>query len=713
MAEQSFDYQLAVQDFRRARRKAAMTKIMAYLQGETTELLSYEDVRKKLKVTGASNRGVQEIPLDAIVGSVGRYADFTRQFLPKRDSDETRWARVQTVMTGMLGLPPIEVYQIGDAYFVLDGNHRVSVARQMGATHIEAYVTEIRTKIPLTPDVQPDELDLKSQYAVFLKRTRLDVLRPDADLSMTVPGKYHDLEKQIEEHRYYMGLEQQREIPCDEAVPQWYDDIYLPLARLIENQGILTEFPDRTVTDLYWWISRMRTNVRQGGAPAADSTYRAEIQSDALRSPIFQLEEIIIQAEYADFLEHTHLTDCCPEADLQVTVPGKYQVLEEHIEVHRYFMGLEQNREVPLAEAVTDWYKHVYLPVAQLIREKGILRDFPDRTETDLYLWIAEHQAELEKQLGWKISSERAATDLANRFSQKTERFVSRVGGKLLDAVTPEELSPGPAPGQWRKEYLINSQQNRLFTNILVPVSGEEKSWRALEQAILFGQPRGARLYGLHVVPSAASSDFNSAVAVKTRFEQRCAEAGIQGELAIETGRIARRICDRAFWTDLIIMSLTYRSRPQAADKLWSGFRTIIRRCPRPVLAVPNTPTAMKRAVLAYDGSPKADEALFVSAYLAGCWKTELSVTTVTENGGTPPEALSLAQDYLRKRDVKATFIEKQGSVGAAVMEVAREQHCDCIIMGGYGRRPMLEIVLGSTVDYILRESQLPVLICR
>lgn len=712
MPEQGLHYQLAIHDFRRARRKAALEHIMAFLKGETAELFSYEDVRKKVKVTGASGRRLKEIPLNAIIGSVGRYHDFTRNFLPKQDSDERRWAKIQALATGPGGFPPIEVYQIGDAYFVLDGNHRVSVARQLGAAHIEAYVTEIRTKVPLSPDIQPDELNLKAEYASFLEYTRLDELRPGADLSMTIPGKYQELEKHIERHRYFMGVAQKREIPYNEAVEHWYDTVYLPLVQVIQEQQILQDFPDRTLTDLYLWVSKLRETAQQTGAPGIE-TYVDEIQTDISSSPVSQLEELIINAEYADFWEHTRLNELRPKADLRVTVPGKYDVLKEHIEVHRYFMGLEQKREIPYDEAVTHWHDTVYLPVTQVIQEKGILRDFPERTATDLYLWLSEHQAELEKRLGWKISPEKAATDLANRFSPTTERFIARVGEKILDAVTPDELEAGPTPGQWRKEYLAARQSNRLFTSILVPVSGADRGWRALDQAIIFGQPKGSHLYGLHVVPSEKHKNGEKALAVKTEFEQRCKASGIQGELAIEVGRIARRICERAFWADLIIMNLAYPPGTQPVEKLKSGFRTIIRRCPRPILAVPQSATTMNHALLAYDGSPKSDEALFVSAYLAGGWNISLSVVTIPEIGRISSETLSLAKSYLNKRDVHATFIEKRGSVGDSILETAQEYQCDVIIMGGYGYTPVLEIVLGSAVDHVLRESRIPVLICR
>jgi nucleotide-binding universal stress UspA family protein len=577
--QSSLSLSLAIQDFRRARRRAALEQIMARLTGRSADLLSYEEVRKKLRAKSIGKQTLKEIPLDAIVGSVGRYTDFTRSFLPRQDSDEKRWAMVRVAQTDLGGLPPIKVYQIGDAYFVLDGNHRVSVARQLGTTHIQAYVTEVRTKVPLSPDVQPDDL--------------------------------------------------------------------------------------------------------------------------------------ILKAEYADFLERTHLDEIRPEADLSVTVPGQYRVLEEHIEVHRYFMGLEQKREIPYEEAVGHWYDEVYLPVVQAIRERGILRDFPGRTETDLYLWVSEHRAALEQELGWEISTEKAAADLATQLSPRPRRVVARVSEKLLDAVMPDELEAGPPPGEWRKEHLAARRDDRLFADILVAVNGEETGWYALEQALEVARRESARLHGLHVVPSERQRKSEKAQAVQAEFNRRCEAAGIPGKLALEVGKVPRRICERARWTDLVVLSLSYPPAPQPIARLGSGLSILLRRSPRPVLTVPESLSRLGRVLLAYDGSPKAEEALFVATYLSGRWNISLVVVTVIELGRTTSETLARAQEYLETHGVQAALVKESGPVAEAILKTAEEQESDLIIMGGYGRSPVLEVVLGSTVDQVLRASRRPMLICR
>lgn len=134
------------------------------------------------------------------------------------DSAAERWMRVKAGMLAMQGLPPIEVYQVGEAYFVRDGHHRVSVARQLGFDRIEAYVTEVRTKVPVTPDMDLDDLALKARYVEFLERTGLDTLCPGADLSASDLEAYDALERHIALHRYVLTVARGAEVPYDEAV---------------------------------------------------------------------------------------------------------------------------------------------------------------------------------------------------------------------------------------------------------------------------------------------------------------------------------------------------------------------------------------------------------------------------------------------------------------------------------------------------------------
>ena len=189
------EYNNALEDFRKARSKAELQRLWGLITGKTDRLLPYDEITQRLHATGFSSKGLMEIPVDAIVGSVNRYQDFNHNFLPLHDEDRQRWASVKAIMTspGSMGLPPIRVYKLGDAYFVLDGNHRVSIAKEMGLKMVEAYVTEIRPKVPLSPEDKPEDIILKEEYADFLVETQTDRILPDVNLQLTFPeiGRAH------------------------------------------------------------------------------------------------------------------------------------------------------------------------------------------------------------------------------------------------------------------------------------------------------------------------------------------------------------------------------------------------------------------------------------------------------------------------------------------------------------------------------------------
>ena len=255
----------AVEDFHAARRKAALEMVLSRVRGKPADLLSYDEVRQRLHAVQTSLRTLEDIPLDRIVGSVNRYNDFTRGFLPRQASDEWRWARVRAHLEDDSGLPPIEVYKVGDVYFVLDGNHRVSVARALGNRSIEGYVTPVNTRVKLSPGDSPDDVILKAEYADFLAATQLDETRPQSNLLVTAPGSYGKLLEHISAHRYFMGQERRTEVSFPDAAAHWYDTVYQPIEELIQQRGLLHEFPERTAADLYLWLMEYRAELSGGG----------------------------------------------------------------------------------------------------------------------------------------------------------------------------------------------------------------------------------------------------------------------------------------------------------------------------------------------------------------------------------------------------------------------------------------------------------------
>ncbi|MDX1615326.1 MAG: universal stress protein [Candidatus Promineifilaceae bacterium] len=574
MERESPQFLAAMRDFRRARQRAFLERILARIKRHSADLLDYDEVHEKLQAGQALEQRLETVPLDAIVGSVGRYTDFTRTFLPRHRSSQTRWAAVKAALPEIEAFPPITVYQIDQAYFVLDGNHRVSIARQAGAKQIKAYVTPIATRVPLAPDMEPDDLIRQENYALFLETTGLDESRPKADFTVTEPGQYGVLLEQISAH---------------------------------------------------------------------------QVQTLARESLSFR-------------------------------------------------------------QAAARWHDDVYAPIIALIRQQRILRHFPKRTETDLYAWIARHQERLKGALGWEAPTEAVANELVARYSPSPQQFLARVKGRIRAALTPEPLEAGPPPGQWRQEH---RQSRQLFHEILVPLSGAETGHRTLDQALIFARREGSRLHGLHVTNPEEQSSQAAAAAIEAEFWARCTAADVSCDMAQAAGELLDELLQRARWADLVIYSIAHPPYEQPLGRLNSDFNGLIRQSPRPTLVVPGASAPMNAALLAYDGSPKANEALFVAAYLAGRWSIPLTVVSVNEAGRPAESPLDAAQSYLAERQVQATLIAESGAAAEAIERAATTHQCDFIIMGGYGFGPLLEVVMGSTVDKILRLRHWPVLICR
>ncbi len=241
-------------DFSHARLKAFLNGIQAALTGRPGTLLSYDEVKEKLRIGGPIYRGVQAVPVKKIVGSLNRYQQFDRAFMPKQSDTSNRWQRVDRAFYEEISLPPVVLYKVGEVYFVVDGHHRVSVAREQGQEFIDAEVRECSTKINITPDLKPEDLQILGDKVNFLERTGLDRLRPEARIKLTIPDGFSRMLEHIAVHRYFMGLDLKRDVSEEEAVAHWYDAVYMPIIRVIRKSDILMDFPGKTEGDLYLWV---------------------------------------------------------------------------------------------------------------------------------------------------------------------------------------------------------------------------------------------------------------------------------------------------------------------------------------------------------------------------------------------------------------------------------------------------------------------------
>ena len=253
MTDESFSEQ-SRSDFQRALFKAFMNRVWDSLSGRRTTLLSYDDIKGKLHIGGPIYRGVQTVRVDQIAGSLNRYHEFDRVFLPASEKLAARWQNVNRAFYQEVSLPPVVLYKVGEVYFVVDGHHRVSVAREQGQIYIEAEVRECYTRVNITPDIKPEDLEILEDKVHFLERTSFDNIRPDADIRLTIPDGFDRMLEHIAVHRFFMGLDLQRDISEEEAIADWYDNVYMPVVNVIRETNIIKEFPHKTEGDLYLWV---------------------------------------------------------------------------------------------------------------------------------------------------------------------------------------------------------------------------------------------------------------------------------------------------------------------------------------------------------------------------------------------------------------------------------------------------------------------------
>ena len=213
--------------------------------GEEKENLSNFNVRqKKEKAYEAVERGTLQVPLGKIVGSVGRYHDFDNQF---KTHGTTRDERLQGIINALKvgkNLPPIALYQIKEDFFILDGHHRFKAARELGHSHIRAKIVELL----------PSQNSLEN--SLYLEKTEFrDKAGLNDSIHLTEPGQIKHLEWQIDQHRKYLENQKGQEVTFKTAAGDWYRTIYRPLYTLIYNSSLVNSFPERTVDDLYLYVS--------------------------------------------------------------------------------------------------------------------------------------------------------------------------------------------------------------------------------------------------------------------------------------------------------------------------------------------------------------------------------------------------------------------------------------------------------------------------
>jgi len=248
----------AQSDFARARRSRMLAELARRLRFEPDDvgyILPFEEVIEALGRVAEHDLGLQTIPLDSIVGTIDRTQDFDRAFRPRNPRVRARWQRIAEAQRRGESFPPISVYRIGELHFVRDGHHRVSVARSLGREDIDAYVTEVQTRVGAGTDVLVSDLPVKGHERLFTERVPLDPKRR-ARIQPSDPWDYGILAEGVEAwgframqgHRHFMDRA--------EVARLWFDEDYEPVTRMLRDAGLVER--GETETDAYMRVVTAR-----------------------------------------------------------------------------------------------------------------------------------------------------------------------------------------------------------------------------------------------------------------------------------------------------------------------------------------------------------------------------------------------------------------------------------------------------------------------
>ena len=245
----------------RARWQEARQRIAKMVGRRAIEpLLELDEVQGRLGLFQQSYVGVRPIDVAKIIGSVDKSRDFDKNFRPRTDRTRQRWDQLKrTFPSG--DFPPIQVYQVDNTYYVIDGHHRVGLARTLGIEFIDAEITELHSPFELEPDVDIAAIIHLQQKQLFLQQSGLLHVRPGARIECCRPVGYVQLLENVQVYGY--ALHQARgEVLSREAVAaDWYDNIYLKHIEDIESVGLDKLMPNSPISDLYLWVHQRRQSL--------------------------------------------------------------------------------------------------------------------------------------------------------------------------------------------------------------------------------------------------------------------------------------------------------------------------------------------------------------------------------------------------------------------------------------------------------------------
>ncbi len=280
-----------------------------------------------------------------------------------------------------------------------------------------------------------------------------------------------------------------------------------------------------------------------------------------------------------------------------------------------------------------------------------------------------------------------------------------------------------------------------MIKSILVTLDGSEHSHAASQYALWLAERLQATVTGLHVIDVVSIEgsgsflhdisgslgfepylDFSSKMrealhdrgrTILDGFLASCRDRGVRADVQLATGIVANEICEQARTADIVIVGHRGLNERFSTGLLGGTTESVTRKCPKPLLVCPMQFRAITRALLAYDGSQRASAAMREAAELAAALRVPLGVLHVGKDEGATQKVLEEARRYLDAYAIETELLARSGHANETILDVMGDQAYDLLFIGAYGHSRIIEMVLGSTTEYVLRNCPSPLFLCR
>ncbi len=374
-------------------------------------LINFEEEYNKEKPDISFERGITEVPLSDITGSVGRYRDFENSELLKDPDSNKRMEDLELILKTKGEFEPVELYKLKDNYYILDGHHRCRIARENGLEKIKARVIEY--------------LPPKNSFENILtwERSRFERMTGLSDIKLTELYQYEKLLDQIREHKHYKSEEKDNEVPFSDAAKDWHDTVYLPITKKICGEKLMEQFPERTIADLYTFVSDYKWNKSEKrGHDIGFENAISELKGKEFLT-VADFFKLNLPSRHTKRMKVFNIKTGLNKIFLSKDY--SYTLLLKQIMEHKYFMGLKSEQEISLQEAARDWYNEVYKPVTILISKENLPLGFASKTTGDIYLMLTEKKWLESEKKGYDVGFLEAVRALVNE--KKSSNFLNEM----------------------------------------------------------------------------------------------------------------------------------------------------------------------------------------------------------------------------------------------------------------------------------------------